>query len=123
MNLKEDPISFSFPVLKVTQPIGDFYVGAIDHKRLCDITHFDVRRIRRERDVETYLGINRPLVPKRVKEISDYTRTIDACFPTAVILTVPAVCARYDAKKKQELFLFGKEPLWFPIGCKTEKKQ
>jgi DGQHR domain-containing protein len=96
---REDSISFSFPVLKVVQPIGDFFAGVMDAKRLCEITHFDVRRILRERNFETYLGIQRPLNPKRVKEIEQYVGTFDACFPTSVILSIPAVCAQFDEKK------------------------
>ena len=96
MNPREDPISFSFPVLRVRQPIGDFFLGVVDSKRLCEITEFDVRRIIKERDFETYLGIQRPLNPKRVKEIQSYVTTLDASFPTSVILSVRGECARYD---------------------------
>jgi DGQHR domain-containing protein len=99
MSTKEEPNSFSLSVIKVKQPIGEFFVGTLDSRRLCDITQFDVRRILKERDFETYLGIQRPLNPKRVKEIEKYVSTIDACFPTAVILSVPGVCARYDEEK------------------------
>jgi len=100
--LTEDPKSIKFPCIKVNQPIGTFYIASIDNKTLCNITNFDVRRILREkRDVETYLGIQRPLVPRRVKEISSYVNTIDACFPTAVILAVPAVCVEHDKNKKE----------------------
>src|SRR6266702_1421122 len=99
MTDQEDRISFDFPVLRVEQPIGEFFIGVLNSQRLCEITHFDVRRILRERDFETYLGIQRPLNPKRVKEIEQYVATVDACFPTSVILSVPAVCAMYDEKK------------------------
>ncbi len=101
MSLKEDPISFTVSVLKVQQPIGEFFVGMLDSKRLCEITHFDVRRILREREFETYLGIQRPLNEKRVKEIEQYVQTADACFPTAVILSVSANCAKYDEANKR----------------------
>src|SRR5579863_1368097 len=94
--LKEDPISFTVPVLKVQQPIGGFFVGAMDSKRLCEITHFDIRRMLHERGFETYLGIQRPLNEKRVEEIELYVRTMDACFPTSVILSVAGTCAKYD---------------------------
>jgi DGQHR domain-containing protein len=100
-NLMEDPISFSFQVLKLKQPIGDFFVGSMDWKRLCDITHFDVRRILREREFETYLGIQRRLNEDRVQEIQQYVKTVDACFPTSVILSIPGNCARYDAETAQ----------------------
>jgi DGQHR domain-containing protein len=98
MNLKEDPNPFTIAVLKARQPIGEFFVGVLDSKRLCDITYFDVRRIMREREFETYLGIQRPLNEKRVREIQEYVQTADACFPTAVILSVDAKCAEYDEK-------------------------
>ena len=86
MPLKEDRISFTLPVLRVQQPIGEFYVGVLNARRLCEITHFDVRRILREREFETYLGIQRPLKESRVKQIELFVETVDACFPTAVIL-------------------------------------
>jgi DGQHR domain-containing protein len=100
MSPREDPISFKIPVLQVQQPIGQFFVGVLDSKRLCEITHFDVRRILREREFETYLGIQRPLNEKRVKEIEQYVQTVDACFPTAVILSVNANCAEYEEKSR-----------------------
>ncbi len=43
--LKEGPIGIDFSCIKVTQPIGTFYIASIDRKVLCDITYFDVRRI------------------------------------------------------------------------------
>jgi DGQHR domain-containing protein len=97
---KEDPISFTMAALKVRQPIGDFFVGVLDSKRICEITRYDVRRILHEREFETYLGIQRPLNEKRVKEIQQYVQTVDACFPTAVILSVNANCAEYDSEKR-----------------------
>ncbi len=100
--MSKNPSSITFPCIKVTQPIGDFYIASIPSKKLCDITWFDVRRIEKEkRDVETYLGIQRPLIEKRVTEIRSYVETIDACFPTAVILAVPGVCAKYNDKTKE----------------------
>src|SRR5260370_9896562 len=99
MSLKEDTKSFTIAVLKVQQPIGEFFTGVLDSKRLCEITDFDVRRILREREFESYLGIQRPLNEKRVKEIQQYVQTLDACFPTAVILSVNANCAQYDSEK------------------------
>lgn len=98
--LTEDPISIQLPCIKLVQPIGEFYISSINSKTLCDITYFDVRRILKgERDFESYLGIQRPLVDKRVKEISHYVNTIDACFPTAVIIAIPGACAKYDEVK------------------------
>ncbi|WP_081618380.1 DGQHR domain-containing protein [Thioalkalivibrio sp. ALE31] len=96
--MKETPKSITFPCLPVAQPIGEFYIGTIPAKDLRDITYFDVRRILKEkREIETYLGIQRELNKKRVAEIGQYVNTVDACFPTAVILAVPGVCAQFNA--------------------------
>jgi len=94
----EAPQEFSLKCIPVQQPIGTFYIASIDSSLLCKIAEFDVRRMVRERDIETYLGIQRPLVSSRVKELQQYVRTADACFPTAVILAVEGRCARYDEK-------------------------
>lgn len=117
---RESPITINVPCIKVTQQIGTFYIASIDNKTLCDITYFDVRRImREERAVERYLGIQRPLIPKRVKEIETYVNTVDACFPTSVILAVSGVCAKYDESKNQlQLSNYlepaeGEEPIYY----------
>lgn len=95
--LKEDPKSISIPVLPIKQPIGDFFIGRIPWRDLCEITEFDVRRMLKEkRDFETYLGVQREVKRKRVEELAVYVNTLDACFPTAVILSVHGVCATYN---------------------------
>jgi DGQHR domain-containing protein len=68
---------------------------------LCDITYVDVRRIKGEREFETYLGIQRRLDDKRAHEISQYVNTIDACFPTSAIIAVKGLCAQFDEKKRE----------------------
>ncbi len=94
---KEGPFEISFPCIKVVQPIGEFYTASIGSKDLVRITWADVRRLEEgEREFETYLGIQRPLNPKRVKELQEYVKTSDACFPSAVILAVESKCAVYD---------------------------
>jgi DGQHR domain-containing protein len=100
--MKEDKTSFVVKYLKVSQPIGDFYIASMTAKRLVQITEFDVRRVLiDQRDVERYLGIQRPLIPKRVKEIGLYVRTMDACFPTGVIIAIPAKCIELDEDKNE----------------------
>lgn len=91
--MREPNMSVRVKYLNVAQPIGDFYIASIPAKDLVKITDFDVRRVlMSERDVEKYLGIQRPLNPRRVAEITDYVQTADACFPTAVIIAIPAKC-------------------------------
>jgi DGQHR domain-containing protein len=84
----------SFPCIEVTQPIGTFYVGSILAADLIAIAYADVRRIA-ERDVERYLGIQRPLDALRVRELAGYVRTSDATFPTGVILAVSSERASF----------------------------
>lgn len=97
VELIEDPVSFRVKALPIRQPMGDFLIASIPARRLCEIAYFDVRRMLRERDIETYLGIQRPLNPDRVKALESYVRTADACFPTAVILAIEGRCADFDA--------------------------
>jgi DGQHR domain-containing protein len=94
----EGPVEFSVNAISIHQPIGDFLIASIPSKLLCEIANFDVRRMLKERDIETYLGIQRPLKPDRVTELQTYVDTIDACFPTAVILAVDGRCASFDAQ-------------------------
>jgi DGQHR domain-containing protein len=91
----DEPFSVRLPCIRVSQPIGDFYITSIPSAILRQITFADVRRMQ-ERAVDSYLGIQREVSPKRVKEIGQYVNTIDACFPTAVILAVEGRCAEYD---------------------------
>src|SRR5882672_9210978 len=97
------PISKQVPALRLRQPIGDIYLAAIDHKFLQKITYFDVRRVMRDqRDVEAYLGIQRPLHESRVEDLEKYVNFIDATFPTAVILAIDeSECVTYDESKHQ----------------------
>ena len=93
----EDPRSISFSCLKVEQPLGEFYVGTIPFRDLCDVAFFDVRRVlQQERDVERYLGIQRPLNPRRVEDLRQYVTLVDATFPTSIIVAVDQKCAEYD---------------------------
>jgi DGQHR domain-containing protein len=87
-------------VLKVRQPIGDFYVASIKAQDLVEISYSDVRRLAEDqRDLEKYLGIQRPVSAKRIKDIKQYIEGQDATFPTAVILSVDERCAEYDQEE------------------------
>lgn len=84
-----DRIDISFRCLKARQPIGDLYIASIPHRDLIRMTYFDVRRIiDKERDVERYLGIQRPLGKERVADLEDYVNYLDATFPTSVIIAL-----------------------------------
>lgn len=96
--LAMDSGKITLPCIPVEQPIGTFYVCSIDSSTLCQITYSDVRRMEGERGFESYLGIQRPLSKKRSEDIAKYTNTVDACFPTAIIISVPAECATLDTE-------------------------
>lgn len=85
-----------FNCLQVTQPIGNFYIGVINAKDLAQIAFADVREM--ERTVDKYLGIERPLSKSRVEDIKKYVKTVDATFPTSIIVAVSSEDATFDKK-------------------------
>ncbi|AGA77679.1 DGQHR domain-containing protein [Echinicola vietnamensis] len=88
--------------LEVIQPIGKFYIGVINYDDLEFISYADVRRLKDEkREVEEYIGIQRPLSPRREKEIGKYVNLIDATFPTSIILAISSKNATYDPEKDE----------------------
>lgn len=101
-NLEDASIAFTFPCVKAVQPVGDLYIASLPYRVLCTIADFDVRRVLQEdRDVERYLGIQRPLSKKRVGEIEEYVNFADACFPGSIILAVDERVADFDPKTSE----------------------
>lgn len=94
-----DNLEITLPVVEVVQRIGTFYAASISAKELVRISYSDVRRIE-ERDVEKYLGIQRPLDEKRVQQIKKYLKAPDAAFPTGVVLSVDQKCTEFDDSGK-----------------------
>ena len=91
--------SLSIPVLKVRQPIGDFYIGVMKHSDICDISYVDRRSIGEGKD--EYMGIQRELSRTRVKEIGGYVNTMDATFPTGIVVAVDERCVKYSESTQQ----------------------
>ena len=98
MMVNEREKMIAIPCIKVRQPIGTFYVGVIGCQKLLRISYADIRRIE-GRDVENYIGIERPLDPKRVNKIKQYVRTVDATFPSAIIVAVESINTDYNAEE------------------------
>lgn len=89
--------TITFPCVPVRQPIGTFYLGVMPYSVLTGIASADTRRLaNKDTDFENYLGIQRPLNPKRVAEIAQYVNTLDATFPNTIIIAVDAHCATID---------------------------
>lgn len=96
--MKRNEETISLPVLKVRQPIGDFFIASISAEELVRISYRDVRKlVENEGDFEKYLGIQRPISTKRINQIKAYITASDATFPTAVILSIDEKCAEYEA--------------------------
>ena len=98
---------FEIYCLEVTQPIGTFYIGVIDCRELVRISYADIRRL--DRELDDYLGIQRTLSPKRVDEIRRYSRTLDATFPTGIILAISSDDANYDPTSRKMRIRDGEE--------------
>ncbi|MGP1283364.1 MAG: DGQHR domain-containing protein [Parasphingopyxis sp.] len=91
MDVPPDPskIEIAFDCIRASQPIGDLYIASIPYDDLIKFTYFDVRRvISSERDVEKYLGIQRPINKSRLRDLEAYVNFIDATFPTSVIVAI-----------------------------------
>ena len=71
----------TLPILEITQPVGTFYVGKMNSRRLIKIA----KTVRRDEDGE---GIQRALSEERSKAIAKYCQDPDAAFPTPIILAV-----------------------------------
>lgn len=91
------------PAHTVSQPIGEFFSASIKANLLVDISYSDVRRMENRdgrREIERYLGIQRPLKKNRIKEIRNYIlHDRNATFPTSIILAIDGKCAEYDPDK------------------------
>ena len=88
-----------FKCLEAQQPIGNLYVGVMDHSDLEYISYADVRRLELgvdNREVEDYIGIQRQLNSKRESDIGKYVNLVDATFPNSIILAISSDYAEYD---------------------------
>lgn len=84
-------------VVRVAQPIGEIYIGSIRSEELWRISEFDMREIRQQEDgIYLATGIQRQLNEKRVSEIATYVKTVDATFPTAVVLAISSDCVALE---------------------------
>lgn len=97
-----DPIEVVVDAFMARQPIGDVILAKFPFREIIRISFFDVRRlVQDERDVEKYLGIQRPLIPSRVASLEKYVNFSDATFPTAIIIAIEEDYAEYDPKSSK----------------------
>lgn len=82
--------------IPVEQPIGVFYLASIPAKDLVKISSADLRHM--EKELDRYVGIQRELKEDRVAEIGKFVNSVDATFPTSVVLAVKSCCINYDER-------------------------
>lgn len=95
----ETRLSIELPCFQLKQPMGEFFVCKISAKDLCKITYFDIRKMLGENEIDEYIGMQRKVDKNRVKDLQQYVNTLDACFPSSIVLAVDARSAEYDERK------------------------
>jgi DGQHR domain-containing protein len=78
-------------VSRVSQPIGEFYVGRIESRKLREISYVEIRAFL-EGTQKKIAGIQRDRNEGRINEIKRYVNLEYATFPTSVIISVPPDC-------------------------------
>jgi DNA phosphorothioation-associated DGQHR protein 1 len=76
------------PVLKVVQPLGEFFVAVLSAEMLIEVTYSDPLRLSGVSAAGDYelKGHQRKLVQDRLKTIGRYIDTVEAAFPNSIIL-------------------------------------
>jgi|GEM_PF-370756 DGQHR domain protein len=71
--------------IKVQQPLGDFYITKIKAGDLLNIAYTEEFRYKKDGTQE---GTQRPTDEKRLKEISNYIRSEEMCFPSSILIAL-----------------------------------
>ncbi len=79
---------FEVPVLRVTQPLGTFYVAVLPATLLLQVAASDAMSASLNPDGVGYVlsGTQRVIKDKRLNEIADYIDRVDSSFPNSIIL-------------------------------------
>lgn len=93
--------SISLPAIPVSQPLGEYYIAAISRQDLLAISYVDRRELKsgKKTDYDSYTGIQRVLNKDRLPDIEQFVNTIDASFPTSIVLSIDERCAEYSEGK------------------------
>jgi DGQHR domain-containing protein len=71
---------------EINQPIGTFYVGYMNYVDLLRMA--DVNEREYNSDLEKYMGIQRKIDDKRLKDIRQFIKSSDSTFPTSIVLNI-----------------------------------
>lgn len=83
--------TYKMPVIKVEQPIGEFFLGKIKASILKQIAATEMADMKKKAD-DNYIGEQRRLNPRKVKQIQKYVKTKEATFPASIILNMNKEC-------------------------------
>jgi DGQHR domain-containing protein len=106
MIIKNNQQYLTLPCLEAKQPIGNMYIAIIDADILEYISMADVRRLKDNREVEEYTGIQRKLSDSREREIGKYVNLIDATFPNSIILAISSENVSFNETEKTLTILY-----------------
>lgn len=87
------------PAIRVRQPIGDFYITKMQVSEIKKISYSDTRRMME--NLDDYLGIQRMLSGPRTKNLERYINSVDATFPSSVILAVECTNSYFDEQRNE----------------------
>lgn len=88
-------------VSKVSQPIGEFYVGTVESRILRSMAYVEIRAFQ-EGTQKKIAGIQRERNEGRINEIKRYVNLEYATFPTSVIIAVPPDCVELEPYCKDD---------------------
>ena len=69
--------------IRVSQPLGDFFIAKIKAKDLLEISTSSVARYNKEGKL---VGNQRPLKLPRLKAIANFIKSAEMCFPTSILV-------------------------------------
>ena len=88
---------------EVKQPIGSFFCGVIKASILKEITYSDIRRLENNenRELDDFIGIQRPLSEARTKAIENYISGPEATFPNSIIISINEKNIEWDENTRK----------------------
>lgn len=93
--------------IKVQQPLGDFYITKIKAGDLMNIAYTEEFRYNKDGSQE---GTQRPTDEKRLKEISNFIRSEEMCFPSSILIAL-------NKNPQSETMLDEEEDDYFGVHC------
>lgn len=107
--MSEEMKELKLPAIRVRQPIGDFYLTKMPVPDIKEISYSDTRRMMD--NLDDYLGIQRMVSGSRTKDLGRYISTIDATFPSSVILAVDCFSSYFDDRKSELIISYPEDSM------------